>query len=50
MLIGGIQRCTSPRYQREEMKILNILFPQVGMEPTACRIYRRTYMPGPRLA
>ena len=29
-----IQRCAMPRYQREKMKILNVAFPRVGIEPT----------------
>ena len=34
VLSGGTQRCAVPRYQSEEMKMLHILLPQVGIEPT----------------
>ena len=30
-------RDSTPRYQSKELKILNISFPQVEMEPTTCR-------------
>ena len=36
MLSGGTQRRALPRKQGEEMKLLNILFPRVGIEPTVC--------------
>ena len=40
-----------PRYQNEEIKILNILFPRVGMKSTTFRVYSRTRVPhAPRLA
>ena len=30
--------------QNEVIKILNISFPQVGIEPTTCHVYSRTYV------
>ena len=36
VLSGGTQRRALPHYQSEEIKILNISFPRIGMEPTAC--------------
>ena len=39
---GGTQRRDSPRYQCEEMKILNISFPRVEIESKSCRISSRT--------
>ena len=32
-------------HQSEEMNILNISFPKVGIEPTICRVYSRTLVP-----
>ena len=37
MLSGGAQRRVLPRRQSEEMKILNILIPRVGIETTTYR-------------
>ena len=36
---GGTQRSTLPRYQSEELKILNISFPRMVMQPTTVDIY-----------
>ena len=42
---GGAQHCALLGYQSKEMKILNILFPQVGIEPTTSRVYSRAFVP-----
>ena len=39
------QRRALPRYRSEEMKILNITFPRVGIEPTTSRVYSHTLVP-----
>ena len=39
---GRTQRRVLPRYQIEEMEILTISIPRVGIEP-ACRVYLKTY-------
>ena len=50
MLNGRTQRCAAPRCQSEEMKILNISYIQVEIEPTTCRpvmqqVHRHTCVP-----
>ena len=50
MLSGGTQRRILLYYHSELMKILNITFPRVGIEPTTCHVYNRTLCPTPRLA
>ena len=40
--VDGTQRHAMPRHQSEEIKILNILFPQVVIEATTCRVYSCT--------
>ena len=42
MLNGGTQRPVLARFQSEEMKLLNILFPRVGIEPTTRYTYSHT--------
>ena len=42
MFGDGTQRLSLPRYQIEEMQILDISFSRVGIEPTACRAYSHT--------
>ena len=39
------QRRTLLRNQSEEMKILNISFPKLRIEPKTCRVYNCTLMP-----
>ena len=51
LLSGGTQRRALPRPQSEELKILNISFPRVGIEPTKCRVVAVTLVhPAPRLS
>ena len=47
MLNDGTQRHTLTRHQNEEMKVLNISFPRVGMEPVAFSV--TLYAPALRL-
>ena len=45
MLIGGAQHRALPRYQSEEMKLLNISFPQMGIKiktSPQSHVYSRT--------
>ena len=39
VLSGGTKRHALPRYQSEEMKRLNVSFPQVDIEFTICRTF-----------
>ena len=39
VLSDGIQRCALHSYQSEEMKILNISIPRMGIEPITCGVY-----------
>ena len=39
---GRTQLHALPRHQSEEMKILSISLPRVGIELTACRAYSHT--------
>ena len=41
-LSGGTQRRS--KNKSEEMKILNISSPRVGIEPTICRVYSHTVL------
>ena len=41
-VFSGAQRSTQPRYQIEELKILNISFLLAGIEPTTCRVHSYT--------
>ena len=45
MLSGVIQRRVLSRYQGEEMKILNISFSRLRIEPTTCGAYGHTLAP-----
>ena len=45
VLYGGTQRRAVPRHQSEEMKILNILSPRVGIEPFTWRVYSHALVP-----
>ena len=36
MLNGGTERHAFPCYQSEEMKIINVSCPRMGIEPTSC--------------
>ena len=40
----GAQRRALPRDQSEELKILNILFPQVGIKLTTCLSHIQSYV------
>ena len=42
---GEVMDSTPPRHRSEEMKILNISCPRVGIEPTTCRVYSDTLVP-----
>ena len=42
VLSGGTRRRALPRHQSEEMKMLNISFLPVGIEPTTSRVYSHT--------
>ena len=42
MLSGGTHRRALSRYQSEEMKILSISVPRMGIEPTTCRVCSTT--------
>ena len=42
MLSRETQRHALLRYQSKEIKILNILFPRVGIEPTTSHVYSHT--------
>ena len=44
MLSGGTRRALPCCYQSEEMKILNISFLPVGIQPTTCRVVSRTFV------
>ena len=43
MLSDGTQR--HAYYQSDEVEILNILFPRVGIEPTTCDAHSQTLVP-----
>ena len=45
VLGDGSQHRYLPRHQNKKIKILNISFPQVRIEPTTCRVYSYTLMP-----
>ena len=40
-----IQRRILPRYQSENMRVLNIQFPRAEIEPTTCRAYACVFLP-----
>ena len=42
VLSDGIQRLALRGYQSEEIQILNVTYPRVGMESTTCRVDSRT--------
>ena len=45
MLSGGTQRRALPRHQSEEIEILNISFPRMGIEHKTCRVFSHTLCP-----
>ena len=45
MLSDGTQRRAMPQHHSEEIKLFNVLFPRVGIEPATSRVYSHILVP-----